>query len=48
MACQIMGTRTSEEWLTAPFVLDLIEARAYGDGAVLHVYRPPVPMSAPA
>jgi dihydrofolate reductase len=26
--------------LTAPFVLDLIEARAYGDGAVLHVYRP--------
>jgi dihydrofolate reductase len=26
--------------LTAPFVLDLIEARAYGDGSVLHVYRP--------
>jgi dihydrofolate reductase len=26
--------------LTAPFVLDLVEARAYGDGAVLHVYRP--------
>ena len=26
--------------LTAPFVLDLIEARAYDDGAVLHVYRP--------
>ena len=26
--------------LTAPIVLDLIEARAYGDGAVLHVYRP--------
>jgi dihydrofolate reductase len=26
--------------LTAPFVLDLIEARAYADGAVLHVYRP--------
>jgi dihydrofolate reductase len=26
--------------LTAPFVLDLIEARAYPDGAVLHVYRP--------
>jgi dihydrofolate reductase len=26
--------------LTEPFVLDLIEARAYGDGAVLHVYRP--------
>jgi riboflavin biosynthesis pyrimidine reductase len=25
--------------LTAPFVLDLM-ARAYGDGAVLHVYRP--------
>ena len=24
----------------APIVLDLIEARAYGDGAVLHVYRP--------
>jgi dihydrofolate reductase len=27
--------------LTAPFVLDLIEAQAYADGAVLHVYRPP-------
>jgi hypothetical protein len=26
--------------LAAPFVLDLIEARAYADGAVLHVYRP--------
>jgi dihydrofolate reductase len=26
--------------LTAPFVLDLIEARAYADGAVLHIYRP--------
>jgi dihydrofolate reductase len=26
--------------LTAPFVLDLIESRAYSDGAVLHVYRP--------
>jgi dihydrofolate reductase len=26
--------------LTAPLVLDLIEARAYADGAVLHVYRP--------
>jgi dihydrofolate reductase len=26
--------------LTAPLVLDLIEAHAYGDGAVLHVYRP--------
>jgi dihydrofolate reductase len=26
--------------LTEPFVLDLIEARAYGDGAVLHIYRP--------
>ena len=26
--------------LTAPFVLDLVEARAYADGAVLHVYRP--------
>jgi dihydrofolate reductase len=26
--------------LTAPFVLNLIEAQAYGDGAVLHVYRP--------
>jgi len=26
--------------LTAPFVLNLIEARAYGDGAVLHIYRP--------
>jgi len=26
--------------LTAPSVLDLIEARAYADGAVLHVYRP--------
>ena len=29
--------------LTAPFVLDLIEARAYADGAVLHVYRPAGP-----
>ena len=27
--------------LTAPLVLDLVEARAYADGAVLHVYRPP-------
>jgi len=26
--------------LTAPFVLDLIEAQAYADGAALHVYRP--------
>jgi dihydrofolate reductase len=26
--------------LTAPFLLDLIEAQAYGDGAVLHIYRP--------
>jgi dihydrofolate reductase len=26
--------------LTAPFVLDLLEARAYNGGAVLHVYRP--------
>lgn len=26
--------------LTAPFVLELIEARPYADGAVLHVYRP--------
>jgi dihydrofolate reductase len=26
--------------LSAPFVLDLIEAKAYGDGAVLHIYRP--------
>ncbi len=26
--------------LTAPFVLDLIEARAYADDAMLHVYRP--------
>ena len=25
---------------TDPFVLDLIEARAYGDGSVLHIYRP--------
>ena len=25
---------------TEPFVLDLIEARAYGDGSVLHIYRP--------
>jgi len=23
-----------------PLVLDLIEARAYGDGSVLHIYRP--------
>ncbi len=39
--------------LTAPLVLDLIEARAYADGAVLHVYRPlalprPVTGSRPA
>jgi dihydrofolate reductase len=27
--------------LTAPFVLDLIHAQAYADGAVLHIYRPP-------
>ncbi|HEY6493916.1 MAG TPA: dihydrofolate reductase family protein [Trebonia sp.] len=26
--------------LTAPFVLDLVQAQAYADGAVLHVYRP--------
>ena len=26
--------------LAEPFVLDLIDARAYADGAVLHVYRP--------
>jgi dihydrofolate reductase len=26
--------------LTTPFVLDLIEAQAYGDGSVLHIYRP--------
>ncbi len=26
--------------LTAPFALDLVEARAYADGSVLHVYRP--------
>jgi dihydrofolate reductase len=26
--------------LTAPFVLDLIEARPYADGSVLQVYRP--------
>ena len=26
--------------LAEPFVLDLIEARAYADGAVLHIYRP--------
>jgi dihydrofolate reductase len=26
--------------LAAPFVLDLIDARAYGDGSVLHIYRP--------
>jgi dihydrofolate reductase len=25
---------------TAPFLLDLIEARAYADGSVLHIYRP--------
>lgn len=34
--------------LNAPLVLDLIEARAYGDGAVLHVYRPAVLVSGPA
>ena len=26
--------------LAAPFVLDLIEAQAYANGAVLHIYRP--------
>jgi dihydrofolate reductase len=26
--------------LTAPLVLNLIHAHAYGDGAVLHIYRP--------
>jgi riboflavin biosynthesis pyrimidine reductase len=26
--------------LTGPFVLDLVEATAYADGAVLHIYRP--------
>jgi len=26
--------------LSAPFVLDLVEAQAYPDGAVLHIYRP--------
>jgi dihydrofolate reductase len=31
--------------LGAPFVLDLIEARAYADGAVLHVYRPATRLS---
>ena len=25
---------------TDPFVLDLVESRAYGDGSVLHIYRP--------
>jgi hypothetical protein len=25
---------------TEPYVLDLIEAQAYRDGAVLHIYRP--------
>jgi len=25
---------------TEPYVLDLIEAQGYGDGAVLHMYRP--------
>jgi dihydrofolate reductase len=29
--------------LTAPIILDLIEARAYADGSVLHVYCPPAP-----
>jgi dihydrofolate reductase len=26
--------------LNAPFVLDLLEAQAYADGSVLHIYRP--------
>jgi dihydrofolate reductase len=26
--------------LPGPFVLDLVEAKAYADGAVLHIYRP--------
>jgi hypothetical protein len=31
--------------LDAPLVLDLIEARAYADGAVLHGYRPATGLS---
>jgi len=34
--------------LTAPFVLDLIEAQAYPDGAVLHVYRPAAGRAGPS
>jgi dihydrofolate reductase len=26
--------------LAAPFLLNLVEAQAYGDGSVLHIYRP--------
>jgi hypothetical protein len=26
--------------LTTPIAFDLIEARAYADGSVLHIYRP--------
>lgn len=26
--------------LPGPFVLDLVEAKAYADGSVLHIYRP--------
>lgn len=33
--------------LTTPFVLDLIEARPYADGSVLHVYRPTARRAAP-
>jgi hypothetical protein len=34
------GAKDLIAWGGAAFALDLIEARAYGDGAVLHVYRP--------
>jgi len=33
--------------LTAPFVLDLIEAQAYADGSVLHIYRPAAKLPGP-
>ena len=34
--------------LAAPFVLDLVEARAYADGSVVHVYRPAAGVSSSA
>lgn len=35
----IAGGDLAEE-VTAPFVLDLVDATPYNDGSVLHIYRP--------